>query len=205
MSIRQLRTGIRSWIESTVRVDAWDLDVPANVPTIINEQRYPSNCAVELPIKDFGVRKANGYLEASGRFMYGILYRYTARAAKEQLPVKLVENLIHYLAEQAVAYPQTLFDDIVTLDIDSIANPVSIARIEGEDKDWLLIGRIELNIEFVSNAEADFGSLQPGTDSEEPFTPTSIQVGLNRSYYPVNPIDPGSYTLDRLLNISLEQ
>lgn len=206
MSVKKVKAGIRTWLESIVRIDAWDLDTPKNVPTVLDGKRYPANCAIDLPVKSLRLRQSNlGQLEGAGRFIYILLYRFSGKASKMQLPVGSVESLVNYLLERAVAYPQEIYEDIIKLDIASIADPVSIARVEGEDQDWLIVARLELDITFLSDAESDFANLQPATPEGDPFTVTQINLGLNRATYPVKPSDPDTFTFDRLIEIPLEE
>lgn len=206
MSIRQLRQGIRSWLSALVRIDVWDLDLPANVPTVIGGKRYPANTAVELPVEDFSLRRTNGYLEASGKFCYAILYRFAGKAAKEQLPVKAVESLVGYLCERAVVDRSEIWEDILDLEVSQVPDPVKLARVEGEDGDWLIIARLEFNIDFISNAAADFDNLQPPTTEPDPVPITRITIGLNRSEVPqVKPSDPSTFVFDRLITIPIEE
>lgn len=207
MSIKQLRAGIRAWIGSITRIDAWDLDTPKNVPTVLSGVRYPANCAIEMPVKSFGLRRVNGTTEADGRFNYTLLYRFSGKASKHQLPMPSVENLVNYLAERAVREPQLLWEDILELDVDEIADPVNLARIEGEDGDWLIVAQLEMQIRFISYATAaDSSNLQPVAPSVEPPAISQIRIGLNRSWLPeVEPDDPASYTRDRLIQIPYEE
>lgn len=204
MSIDLLRGGIRGWLEAQTRIDAWDLDIPANVPTVISGTRYPANCAVEMPIKDLSIEWKNSYCEASGRFNYLLLYRFSGKAAKHQLPVQSAEILVGYLCERAARGPCDIWEDILRLQVIQVADPVTIARVEGEDKDWLIICQIEFEITFLSNAELDGldGVLSP-LPSTSPTPPiVEVRAGLNRSYTPVTQL-VGTYTLDQNLTINL--
>lgn len=193
-----------------VRVDVWDLDVPRNVPTVVAGVRYPANAAVEIPIKDFGLMRAEGYTEGEGRFTYGLLYRFSGKAAKHQLPVSSVENLICFLSEYAIANPAALWDGILHLEVDNVANPVSINRVEGEDQDWLIVGRLEMKIKFVADSMSGDGQyfdvLQPAvlTEPTPPIAITEIRTGLFRATFPVKPGDPSTYIKDQELVLSTE-
>ena len=209
MSIRELRNGIRTWLNQMVRIDAWDLDVPRNVPRVIDGAKYPANTAVEMPVKDFSLIRQDNYVQANGRFVYALLYRFSGKAAKHQLPMSAVENLVNFLSEYAVNNPRLLGDTVLDLQV-NVANPVAIARVEGEDKDWLIIGRLEMAIQWVSNAidfdaETGFGNLQPDslTEPESPLTISEIRMGLFRAQFPVNPNDPDTFVKDQDLSLDL--
>lgn len=206
MSIKLLRDGLRAWLGGMVRIDVWDLDVPRNVPTVIGGVRYPANSAVEIPIKDFGLRQSEGYTEGEGKFTYGLLYRFSGKAAKHQLPVSSVENLICFLSEYAIANPAALWDGILHLEVDNVASPVSINRVEGEDQDWLIVGRLEMKIKFIASATdleagqfTGFDVLQPAvlTEPIPPIEINQIRTGLYRALFPLNPDDPATYIKDQ--------
>lgn len=205
MSVREIREGIRAWLSDMVRIDAWDLDVPRNVPRVIDGVKFPANTAVEMPIKDFSLIRQDNYVQANGRFVYALLYRFSGKAAKHQLPMSSVENLIHFLSEYAVNNPRALADSVMDLQV-STANPVAIARVEGEDKDWLVIGRLEMEIRWISDAIEFAGSgLQPGslTALPNPITINEIRMGLFRAHFPVNPNDPDTFVKDQELSLDL--
>lgn len=199
MSIALLRTGLRNWLESKTRIDAWDLDLPANVPTVLEvgsppaKKRYAANAAIELPVSKLRLRRLGNQVEGEGRFSYAILYRFSGKASKEQLPVKAAENLTNYLLQEAVAYPQDLWDGIRGLEANS-PDPITLARTEGEDKDWLIVARLEFDIRFRSNALPD-EVLQPPTP-EPPSPPLTLAIAVNRSLHPVEPSEPTTYTED---------
>jgi hypothetical protein len=210
LSIYRLREGLRVWLNRQTRIDVWDIDVPRNVPTVIDGVRYPANTAIEMPVKDFGLTRRESYVEGEGRFVYGLLYRFSHKAAKHQLPVSSVENLVNYLCEYAISNPDDIYEDILGIAVDNVANPVAIARVEGEDQDWLIIGRVELSITFVSSARIlmdgddtplanGFGTLQPPGRIPEPTTVNihEIRTGLFRSRLPVTPGDPSSFVKDQ--------
>lgn len=206
MSIRELRDGLRDWLNQQVRIDAWDLDVPRNVPRVIDGVKYPANTAVEMPVRDFSLIRQDNYVQANGRFVYALLYRFSGKAAKHQLPISSVENLINYLSEYAVNNPRALEDTVIDVQVSTSA-PVTVARVEGEDRDWLVIGRLEMAIQWVSSAIdfSGFGNLQPGslTEPDEPLLINEIRMGLFRAQFPVNPNDPDTYVKDRDLALDL--
>lgn len=209
MSIKQLRAGIRTWLIKTVRIDTWDLDVPRNVPTVIGGVRSPANCAIEMPVKDFGVERSEGYTKAKGRFVYALMYRFSSKASAHQLPMSQLENLMNYLSEFVVVNPRELWDDCFSIEINNVANPVGVGRVEGEDQDWLLITRLEMTIEFLSIAELDFAGgtggnssnlLNPDAPILTPTPPpiTRIIAGVHRA---ASPLSANQNVLDRLLDI----
>jgi hypothetical protein len=201
MSIKQLRTGIRAWLEREIRIDAWDLDAPANLPMVVDGVRYPANSAIEVPVQDLSFYQASGTVYGRGKFIYLFIYRFAGAAAKEQLPVSEVESLINYLCEQAVLYPQELWERIKLLEIQPIEQPVILARVEGEDSDWLLVGRLEMEIEFRSDAADDFGDLQPATPPDKDIVLKQLAIAVNRSYSPVTTDVPASYTQDAVITL----
>jgi hypothetical protein len=204
MSIRQIRAGIRAWLESQVRIDAWDLDVPANLPTVIEGDRFPANSAVEAPVQDLTLRNRGDWVEASGLFVYGIVYRFSGKAAKEQLPVAAVEALVNFLLEQAV-YAYGELDGcsgiIKRVEVPPIEAPVTLARVEGEDSDWLVIARLEFIITFRSRASADFDELQPTLPPDAAIVLQRLSIAVNRAYSPVTPDVPATYTEDTRITL----
>lgn len=200
MSIALLRAGTRAWLESQTRIDAWDLDLPANVPTVLEvgtppvKKRYAANSAIELPVERLKLQRVGNQIEGTGEFGYVILYRFSGKASKEQLPVKAVENSVNYLLQEAIAYPQDLWEGIRAMST-NVDAPVTIARTDGEDKDWLIIARLEFDIRFASIAEPD-EVLQPPLPPEPPTQLNQLAIAVNRSLSPVTPDDPATYTED---------
>lgn len=208
MSITLLRTGIRSWLQSKTRIDVWDLDLPSNLPTVIEvgnpptKTRYAANSAIELPVRKLRFKRVGSQVEAIGEFGYVILYRFSGKASKEQLPVKAIENLVNWLLQEAIAYPQDLWEGVRSLEI-SIDEPVSLARTEGEDKDWLVVARIEFEARFVSIADPS-PALQP-VQPVQPEIQTEINqlaIAVNRSLSPVRPDDAATYTEDTRITLT---
>ena len=222
MSTRLIRLNLKKWLESWIRIDAWDLDVPANIPIEVNGRRFPAMTAVALPLQDLTLyREDSTLVMATARFAYDFIYRFNGSAPRYQLPSDEVELIINFLAERAARYPQDISTDISSIEVDRLADPCAIGRVLGEDGDWLILGKLELKISFISDAQKDLESilnilqlkpseihdasqsgLPPGTKPGNPITIDTIRVGFNRSKAPsVNPSDPSTFILDQLLEM----
>lgn len=201
MSVALVRKGLRAWISSRTRIDAWDLDVPSNVPTVLDtgavRRRYPANCAMELPITNLLLQKSANQVEGQALFTYLILFRFSGKAAKEQLPTGDVENLVNWLGQEAVYWPGEIWAGVRQLTAQA-DEPVVLARVEGEDSDWLLIARLEFEIRFISQAVAP-EVVQPPPLADPGITLNRVNINVNRSDIPVTPSVPETYTLDRQL------
>jgi hypothetical protein len=206
MAIALLRAGLRHWLSSQTRVDIWDLDLPANVPTVVEsgtpplKKRYPANSAVEMPVSDLKMAREGFQVEAAGKFTYLILYRFSGKASKEQLPIKAVETLIESLIGQAILYPQDVWEGVRSLSAD-ISEPVTLGRMEGEDGDWLIIARIELQIRFVSIPEVGSTLQPPILDVDMPIPVQQLKLGIYRSLHPVQPDAPATHTQDAEIDL----
>lgn len=221
MSTRKIRNNLKTWLESWIRIDAWDLDVPSNVPIELMGRRFPAMTAVALPLQDLTLfREDSTLVMAEARFPYDLIYRFNASAARHQLPSDEVELIINFLSERAARYPQDISPDISRIEVDRLADPCAIGRVLGEDGDWLILGRLELKIAFISDAEKDLASVlnilqpkpseihdasqdgTPGAKPGDPIRVDAIRLGFNRSITPsVNPSDPTTFTLDQLLEM----
>jgi hypothetical protein len=208
MSIRILRNNLRSWIEQYISIQSWDLDVPANVPRVINDngtdRRFPANCAIELPIRELTITRAEDQVEGEALFQYLILYRFNGRAAKKQLPMGNVELIVNFLCERAAFVPGEIWEDVISIETETVNEAVSLGRVEGEDGDWLLIAKPEFRIRFVSRAQDDLatdGTLQPATGLiDAPVTLSSLSIAVNASDKPVTTL-PDTFNLDLLLEL----
>lgn len=232
MSTRLIRSNLKAWLESWIRIDAWDLDVPANIPIELNGRRYPAMTAVALPLQDLTLyREDSTLVMATARFAYDFIYRFNGSASRHQLPSDEVELIVNFLAERAARYPQEISTDISSIEVDRLADPCAIGRVLGEDGDWLILGKLELKISFISDAQKDLesilagsilagpiinilqpkpseihaesqSSLPPGLKPGDLIQVSAIQLGFNRSNAPsVNPSDPSTFILDQLLEM----
>jgi hypothetical protein len=193
--------GLRSWIAGQIRIDQWDLDLPVNVPTVIESsnvtKRYAANSAIELPIQNLSLTRAANSIEGAATFTNIIVYRFSGAAAKEQLPLKAVTEIINYLSQEAIREPQSIWANIRKIDVAGIDEPVSLARTDGEDGDWLLVGRLELNISFLSLAGIPDVLQPPVDDSGTPFN--QLELAVYRALSPVTPDDDTTYIEDTRL------
>lgn len=223
MSVYRIRNSLKTWIERYINIQSWDLDVPPNIPRVldvtvqppagsppgtqptIEQKRFPSNCAIALPILDFKSYRANEQPHGQATFSFAILFRFnTKNVAKHQLPLAKVELIVNFLAERACLYPKEIDRDISSIETDSINEAVSIGRVSGEDGDWLLIAKPEFTIEFISRAQEDFEAeacLQPAKGAiDSPVTFTGLNLRVNRSDQPVT-TEPGTFSLDLLMEL----
>lgn len=216
VSVYRIRNSLKTWIEGYINIQSWDLDVPPNVPRVldvtvpgnpptIEKKRFPANCAIALPILDFKSYRANEQPHGQATFSFAILFRFnTKNVAKHQLPLAKVELIVNFLAERACLYPKEIDQDISSIETDSINEAVSIGRVSGEDGDWLLIAKPEFTIEFISRAQEDFEAeacLQPALGAiDPPVAFTGLDLRVNRSDYPVT-TETGTFSLDLLMEL----
>jgi hypothetical protein len=222
MSTRKIRKNLKTWLESWIRIDDWDLDVPSNVPVELMGRRFPAMTAVAMPLEDLTLfREDSTLVMATARFPYHLIYRFNGTASRHQLPSDEVELIINFLSERASRYPQDISPDISRIEVDRLADPCAIGRVLGEDGDWLILGKLELKISFISEAEKDLESIlnilqpkpseiheesqeggPPGAKPGGPIRVETLRLGFNRSKAPsVDPTDPTTFTLDQLLEM----
>lgn len=223
MSVYRIRQSFKTWLERWINIQAWDLDVPGNIPRVldvsvpppagsppntqptIEKRRFPSNCAIELPIRDYRAFAEEGQPQGIATFSYLLMFRFNTKSiAKHQLPMGKVELIVNYLADRAALNPGEISLDISNIETDQINEAVSVGKTQGEDGDWLLIAKPEFTVSFKSNAQADFEAeqcLQPAYGIiDRPVTFTGLTIAVNRSDYPVT-TEPDTFSLDRLLEL----
>jgi hypothetical protein len=223
VSVYRIRNSLKTWIEGYINIQSWDLDVPPNIPRVldvsvpppagsppgtpatIEKKRFPSNCAIAMPILDFKSYRKDDQPHGQATFSFGLLFRFnTQNVAKHQLPLDKVELIVNFLAERACLFPKEISPDISNIETDSINEAVSIGRVSGEDGDWLLVAKPEFTIDFISRAQEDFEAeacLQPALGAiDPPITFTGLNLRVNRSDHPVT-AEPGTFTLDLLMEL----
>lgn len=201
MSISTIRANIRSRLESIVRIDNWDLDWPKNRDTKISYQGVdyflPANVANYDPIVDLNYRKGQITAELDAIFKYFITYRFDNRLAKDQLPIDQLEDLQQYLITAFVLQPNCADKSITRIEVAREEYPVRIARIDGEDGDWVVTIVLPLMISFRSYPQTQIPAIQPGdlNGEDNPWQFNYLNIGIFK-----RSADKTQVNLDRILD-----
>ena len=213
MTLLSLRQNLRAWLDSWVRIQVvnglknWDLDVPPPIPVVYDAQRYPANSAVEMPIENFTTSVSSVGTTHQGLFAYIVVWRFGQEAAKDQLPIDQVENLLVILADQAVQSSRAIDPAIQNIEIADTRYPIKLGRVDGENGDWLVSMELAMQITWTAGQLEgciDFGVLQPEVCLAEPIQPAQLAIGLNRSLVPVvTPDEVATWVKDRDIEVLL--
>ena len=204
MTIEELRTDIRAWLDGYLHIQEWDLDTPSNSPRVIDGKRYPANSAIEMPMENLSVELAAGRTLARAILPYVIVWRFRGQASQDQLPVKQVESMLAFLAFDLVTNYRNVSDLIESAAIQNSETPIRIGRTDGEDADWLVALYMEMRLTFVLEFNGIDTILAPPVAPYDGFTVQSIGLNVNRSLAATaDPNDPDDYVLDETLQILL--
>jgi hypothetical protein len=169
MSVLRVRNAIESFLNESVRIDAWDLDNPSNVATLLtveNQSReYPANAAYFDPVADLYYEKDGFIVKYTGIFRYYITYRFHRDLSKYQLPVKQLEALQEFLIATLLSEPGRLGIAVNSIGVEKEEYPLYVRRIIGEDSDWLITIVLPLMIKAIADTDP-FDDIQPPTGDE---------------------------------------
>jgi hypothetical protein len=180
MSISEIRTSIRTWLNENVRIDKWDLDYPENQKVLIANVYHPANSAIEDPIGNFSLIKWNGNQPVvKTTFRYYLIYRFNGNCSRHQLPVATYEDFKEWILFQFLTQKVCLGNVVKEVAIPEDDNPLIISKVQGEDSDWLLIISLPLEITFISNP------INPFEDTDqETIRVKKIQIDIWKSEIP---------------------
>lgn len=201
-NIKTLRTDLRNWLSSLIRIDKVDLDEPSYLYSDVagaGNKVLPANSLMELPVENLsyekeGVRAVAG----SGLFRYVLVYRYPEELAVHDLPISDLEGLVESI--QALALINSLSSSIRTITTESVEYPVNPRRAVDDSDDWLVYCSFSFNITFkvTELALSDDFFNNPDLPTSDPIT--GLNVRINKSRIPVT-TEPGSFTEDSNLTI----
>lgn len=200
--IQSVRTTVKDWITSLIRVDEIDLDAPYELlsPQSTPELPLPANTLIELPVKDLRYERLSlNTIEGSGVFTYQITYRYPGQLTFHQLPTNRCEQLHQYLAAQSLLQLSGC-SGIKDVEPDEEEFPVVVQRENGEQKDWYIRVNLVLLINFSLTEltlPPEFGPSLPDEDSEL----DSLNLKIYRSVSEFSTERSEDFTLDTEITI----
>ena len=148
--VSTVRTSVRDWFASKVRIDYWNLDEPDSLysPASTAELPLPPSSAIELPVKDLQYeRTGDREITGSGIFTYQLCYRYSGQLTFHELPTNRCELLQQYLAGSCLLELGGC-GGIQSAEPDTEEYPVQVGRGEGEQGDWYIRVTLVLLIRF---------------------------------------------------------
>jgi hypothetical protein len=200
MSVLRVRNAIESFLNESVRIDAWDLDNPSNVATLLtveNQSReYPANAAYFDPVADLYYEKDGFIVKYTGIFRYYITYRFHRDLSKYQLPVKQLEALQEFLIATLLSEPGRLGIAVNSIGVEKEEYPLYVRRIIGEDSDWLITIVLPLMIKAIADIDP-FDDIQPPT-GDEIWEVDQITLDIYK-----RPLDGSEDDLDRELILEI--
>lgn len=195
-NIQQVRTGLKNWLSSKVRIDQWDLDKPADVHTLT------PNTAIAYPVEDLQYfREGLNSIKGRGKFPYQIVFRYSGILPYHELPLSKLEGLIQYIQGQALINPPCANSSIVSLEVDDVGTPVNVMREGNDQSDWLIYCNFAFQIVFKLNAFDIDDEFKPNPDT--PINPDfNLELNIYRAKVNFDSSNPDDSTLDSSLTIS---
>lgn len=190
MFLSTLKNKVRAWFTNQVRVDVWSLDVPSTLATNINGTLYPSNTAVEVPLRDVVIN--DNYVSSnrtiSMALPYSVTYRFTGELTEDFLPLDELSALYTNVVVNWLTTATRLDEDILNVGLTNIGagiseTPIVVTRVEDVSKDWLVILMFDFSVEAVLTPET-ISAIQPptyGIDDRPTIEVNSLSMGVWRS------------------------
>jgi hypothetical protein len=198
-NIQTVRTRLKAWLSSKIRIDVWDLDQPKKLyhPSSTPQLLVPSNSAIECPVKDLLYDRVsiNGIV-GSGSFTYRFVWRYSGLMTAEQLPTRKIEAVAQFVHASALlelsgcdgiqeAYPE----------IEEF--PVMLSQADDQQSDWLLHFNLVLRVQFnltEFDLPDEYAPIGQGDDTQVDLDELTIKT--YRAIAAFNPDTTGDSTLD---------
>ena len=191
MTIAKLQSAFQNFLSDLTRIDAWGIEEPINLVTMIDGEAFPANSAIALPVRELEFQHTGTRIEGTATFEFMLAYRYFHKLNIEALPMGYFQELVEFLNTQVLLLTRLPTSDQLlraTLAADSglleVLNgfpnpkPAIISKIEGENGDWLLVGSVRFRCRFESVPDL---SVIPQIPAVEAKLPQSIQAAIWRS------------------------
>jgi hypothetical protein len=142
----ELRASLKAFLAQHLRLDAWGIDLPANV----ENPAKPPSVALDEPAKfdtDQGFLSETAPVRLPATFGFQILYRFGAEMRYNQLPRGILESKLVWL--------RTLFRLCANCDINeeidpsSIRTSSSVAIARQQNKEWILVCKISFSFDTL--------------------------------------------------------
>ena len=203
ISLGALHNALKIWLSEKVRIDRWNMDVPANTPIAIRQVFYPANVARALPSRAVTFERSNSGSECSAEFNFQIIYRFPKQLGYDALPIALCEDVLNNLYLMALESPQDISSAVRSIRTPSAGVDVVVQREstnpspDSQDSgDWLLMIQPQFSINFMVGL-ANLDGIQPGDGSDLPIVFNRLDIAIFRSKVG----DLTANQLDRILRI----
>lgn len=161
MTPEALRSTLKNWLRSRLRVDNFGLNAPQS---ILNNKRPPS-AGLDLEASDFKITNKDGKGFTAGLTIetilpFQVLFRFGNAYKYSEIPRGKAETILCSLMASLNDAPECVNPDILAI------NPTGKITIYEETKgDWILEFRLELEIQFQCDfselSEVDYGVFSP--------------------------------------------
>ncbi|MBD2060506.1 hypothetical protein H6F88_31690 [Oculatella sp. FACHB-28] len=201
-NIKSLRTDLRNWLSSLIRIDKVDLDSPVGLYSDVagaGNRLLAANTLIEFPVENLSYSKENNRaVVGSGVFRYSLTYRYAEELSLHDLPISELESLVESI--QALALINSPSRSIRNLTIEAVEYPVNPRRDGEEADDWLVSCNFSFNITFTVTELCLSEDFFNNPDIPSGFTLNSLTLKVNKSEIPVT-TKPGTFVEDSNITI----
>ncbi|MBW4421194.1 MAG: hypothetical protein KME13_18495 [Myxacorys californica WJT36-NPBG1] len=201
-NIQSVKELLKSWIQTKVRIDSFDLDVPEELYSNASTENLskPANTGTVFPVENLSYSRTQfNSLEGTGTFPFSIIFRYPREFSYHQLPISKLESLVEYIQGSALV-EGICSDSISSVEPESTKNSVGVKRDGTDQDDWLVNCTFLLTVQF----KVTLLELAPEYEPNDPdTTPVDSPINLGiKVYKSPSPVDPSNSTLDTELNFT---
>lgn len=174
-NLETVRAGLRAWISSIIRIDAFDADPPLKLTTVVDGRGLPANTCIEYPVKALEMTSlGHNSLSAIAEFVYSICYRYPAQRTLDTLPIGKLEAVYQAIIGKAIL--GVCVEGVTNITPIVLATPVQVSRDSTSQNDWLVYVHFSLQGSFsVTSLELD-PDYAPVEPSEPDFELSTIGI-----------------------------
>ena len=149
MKLSQWRGSLKTWLSKNIQIDSWLLDRP---------DTYTQTMGFLPPLRQISYDVLDDsliYINATQDLI--ILKRFSSEYLFQDLPISTLEGLYNTLAVRLLHDYMDISDDVVSLELDTVNQPINITEVSEDQGDWL----VEMTWTFRVNirVEPEVGSL----------------------------------------------
>lgn len=203
MNIQIVRQKIREFLTVRVAIYQWDLDYPDTYYFEVNNQSYPANAAIELPVQNVvHIKEGNSLIKTQARFPYSISYIFPGQMPLHDLPLAALEGMLSTIHLYSLL--QSPDSDITYFQPADIEDSITQARTKDKDGDWLINLNFAFDVVFRTTVLPDISDLQPPGyfDTDNPPPLQELQIRINRAKPKFNSTDNSTFIEDSTILIN---
>lgn len=149
MKLSAWRGSFKAWLSDNIQIDSWLLDRP---------DTYAQTMGFLPPVRQISYEVLDDsliYLSATQDLI--ILKRFSSEYLFQDLPISVLEGLYNTLAVRLLHDYMDIHEDLVSLELDTVNQPINITEVSEDQGDWL----VEITWTFRVNirVEPEVGSL----------------------------------------------